>query len=108
MPSPWRYAPDGVHLYVRLQPRASRNRLIGQYQGRLKIALTAPPVAGEANAALLAFVAALLQVSPSSLFLLNGEKSRNKTIGIRTAAPAVVIQRLAAALSQVDKTAAND
>jgi uncharacterized protein (TIGR00251 family) len=97
-----------VRLRVRLQPRASRNRLIGQHEGRLKIALTAPPVEGEANAALLTFLAALLQIPRSSLRLLDGEKSRNKEVGVRTAAPAVLIRRLEAVLSRVDKTAGND
>jgi uncharacterized protein YggU (UPF0235/DUF167 family) len=42
--------PTGVELLVLVQPRASRTKVLGEHDGRLKIALAAPPVDGEANA----------------------------------------------------------
>ncbi len=45
----------GVELSVLVQPRASRTKVVGEHDGRLKIALSAPPVDGEANAALIEF-----------------------------------------------------
>ena len=39
----------GVEIAVHAQPRASRSRLVGEHDGRLKVQLAAPPVEGEAN-----------------------------------------------------------
>lgn len=68
----------GIRLAVRLQPRASRNQVLGVHGDRLKIALTAPPVEGAANAACQAFLAELFKVSKGSVRLIGGEKSRDK------------------------------
>ncbi len=69
---------NGIRLAVRLQPRASRNQVVGLMGDRLKVALTAPPVEGAANAACQAFLAELFKVSKGSVTLVNGEKSRDK------------------------------
>jgi uncharacterized protein (TIGR00251 family) len=69
---------DGIRLAVRLQPRASRNQVVGIMGDRLKVALTAPPVEGAANAACQAFLAELFKVSKGSVRLIGGEKSRDK------------------------------
>ena len=44
-----------VLLHVRVQPRASREAVVGEVEGRLRVALTAPPVEGAANDALRRF-----------------------------------------------------
>lgn len=69
---------DGIRLAVRLQPRASRNQVLGLMGDRLKLALTAPPVDGAANAACQAYLADLFHVSKSAVKLVSGEKSRDK------------------------------
>ncbi len=69
-------------LSVRVQPRASRNEVAGLVGETLKIRLTAPPVEGEANAACLKFLADLLDLAPSRLEILRGERSRTKVIRI--------------------------
>lgn len=69
---------DGIRLAVRLQPRASRNQVVGVMGDRLKVQLTAPPVEGAANAACQAFLAEVFKVSKSSVRLIGGEKSRDK------------------------------
>jgi uncharacterized protein (TIGR00251 family) len=69
---------EGIRLAVRLQPRASRNQVVGIMGDRLKVALTAPPVEGAANAACQAFLAELFKVSKGSVRLVGGEKSRDK------------------------------
>ena len=51
----------GSVLEVLVQPRASRTRVVGEHDGRLKIQLAAPPVDGEANAALIEFLADALR-----------------------------------------------
>jgi len=70
-------------LEVRVLPRASREELAGfDETGRLRIRLTAPPVEGEANRALLRFLAARLGVPRRRVSLVRGESSRNKVIEV--------------------------
>jgi uncharacterized protein (TIGR00251 family) len=108
MSHPWNRTPNGVLLHIRLQPRASRDRLVGLHGAALKIALTAPPVEGAANAALLAYTATLLQVPRAAVSLLSGAKSRDKHVLVQTPAPDHLIQRLEAMLARVDKKVGND
>lgn len=71
-----------VRLSVRVQPRASRDAIAGVHEGALKVALTAPPVEGEANAALVQLLAKVLGVAKRDVRLVAGEKSRRKTLEI--------------------------
>lgn len=71
---------DGVELLVLVQPRASRSKVVGEHDGRLKIALAAPPVDGEANAALIEFIADALDVRKADVRLADGETSRRKRL----------------------------
>jgi len=71
-----------VTLSLRVQPRASRNAVVGWTGDTLKIRLTAPPVEGAANAACLAFLADLLDLPQSQFEILRGERSRNKVVQI--------------------------
>jgi hypothetical protein len=77
--------PDGVRLEVLVQPRASRTRVAGEHAGRLKIQLAAPPVDGEANAALVAFLAEALSVRRADVSIERGETGRRKTVRVRGA-----------------------
>ncbi len=72
----------GAVLEVLVQPRASRTRVVGEHDGRLKIQLAAPPVDGEANAALLAFLAGALGVRRAEVALLAGESGRRKRVRV--------------------------
>jgi hypothetical protein len=74
---------QGLVFKVRLQPRSSRNRIVGLQGEALKVQLTAPPVKGEANKALLEFLAGKLGVGKSQLQILSGHTSREKQIGVR-------------------------
>src|SRR3989442_10952430 len=71
-----------VPLSLGLQPRASRNAVVGWSGDTLNIRLMAPPVEGAANAACLEFLADLLDLSQSQLEILRGERSRNKVVQI--------------------------
>lgn len=82
-------------LSVRVQPRASRNEVAGLVGDMLKIKLTAPPVEGEANDACLAFLAKLLDLAPSRLAIIQGDRSRNKVIRITGLTQVEVTARLA-------------
>ena len=86
----WLKAIDGgVELLVLVQPRASRTKVIGEHDGRLKIALSAPPVDGEANAALIEFVSDALDVKKASVALVEGDTSRRKRLRVMSVAAEV-------------------
>jgi uncharacterized protein len=86
---------DGkVSFAVRVQPRASRDAIAGEYQGGLKIRLTAPPVDDRANEALRNLLAARLKVSLSAVRIASGERSRTKRVEIR-GVTATMIRELA-------------
>jgi len=103
MACPWHHSNNGIRLRVHLQPRASQNRIVGIHGEALKIALTAPPVAGAANAALLRFLAKLLAIPQSSVSLLSGEKSREKQLLICTSNAERTIHTLRDVVQRVDK-----
>ena len=69
-------------LSVRIQPRASKNGISRMQDGSLKIRLTAPPVDGAANEALVAFLSDTLSVSKSQIEILSGHTSREKRVKI--------------------------
>jgi uncharacterized protein len=81
---------DGVYLRVRVQPRASRNQALPGPDGTLRVALMAPPVEGAANQALEAYLAKALGVAKSSVAVVSGLKSRDKTVRFRHADPGKV------------------
>jgi hypothetical protein len=72
-----------VTFSVRVQPRASRNEIEGEWQGALKVRLTAPPVDDRANEALCRLLAANLNIPASAVRIIGGLKSRSKRIEIR-------------------------
>lgn len=67
---------------VVIQPKASRDEIVGRHGDAIKIKLTAPPVEGKANAALIAFLAKKLGIPKSAITILRGHASRRKTIAI--------------------------
>ncbi len=85
-----REEPGGVVLEILVQPRASRTRVLGEHDGRLKIALAAPPVDGEANAALVEFLAGALGVRKAAVTILRGEAGRRKTVRVAAVGGAAI------------------
>jgi uncharacterized protein len=73
---------DGCTLSVRVHPGARKNGVTGVHADALKIALTAPPAAGKANEALIAFVADALRVPRARIVIVSGLTSRAKMIRI--------------------------
>ena len=67
---------------MRLQPRASSSRITGEKDGVIQIRVTAPPVDGEANAALEKLVAKKLGIAKSKVKVVKGETSREKLLEI--------------------------
>ncbi len=67
---------------VRVTPRASREAIAGVHDGALKVALTAPPVEGAANAALIALLAKALGVPKRAVRIASGETGRVKRVEV--------------------------
>ena len=81
-------------LRVRVQPRSSRNAIIGWKDGVLGVRLTAPPIDGAANKACGEFLAEYLGVKRYQVTLAAGEKSREKTFIIEGLEQTEVEERL--------------
>jgi len=73
---------EGVIFSVRLTPRAGKNEIVGVQAGALRVRLTAPPVEGAANAALIEFIAERLKVRKSAVSIASGERSRHKIVRV--------------------------
>ena len=71
-----------MRLTVRVRPGASRNRIDGFRDGALVVRLTAPPVAGQANAALVVLLARQLGVARRDIEILRGQRGRLKVISV--------------------------
>jgi uncharacterized protein (TIGR00251 family) len=76
-------APGGVTIEVWAQPRASRTRAAGLHGDALKVQLAAPPVDGEANAELTAYLAKTLGVPRSSVEIVRGDTGRKKRVFVK-------------------------
>jgi len=84
---PWyQWQGDDLLLWVRAQPRASRDALVGPYGDALKVQITAPPVEGKANEHLIRFLAKAFGVPRMQVELLSGESGRNKRFRISSPA----------------------
>ena len=70
----------GVLLRIHVQPGARSERVAGLHGDRLKVAVTARPDRGAANAAVVDLLARLLSISASSLELKRGHTSRQKDL----------------------------
>ena len=73
----------GVRMSIRVQPRASRNEIVGEHGDALKIRLTAPPVDGAANGELVGFLAKRLGCGRSAISIEHGRSGRLKRLRIR-------------------------
>jgi uncharacterized protein (TIGR00251 family) len=72
----------GVRIKIRVQPRARRNAIESVIGDALKVRVTAPPVEGQANAALVALLAETFGVARSAVSIVAGEGSRDKIVAI--------------------------
>ena len=71
-----------VTVDILVQPRASRAKIGPMHDGRIKIAVTAPPVDGEANAAVIELLARRLGIARGNIEIVAGAGSRRKTLKI--------------------------
>ncbi len=87
-------ANGSVTFAARIVPRSSRNQIVGVEGGALRIKLTAPPVEGAANAALIEFVAEWLAVRRSAVSIVSGNRARNKLVRVMGVTREYVYERI--------------
>ena len=73
---------DGLILRLYIQPKASRDTIIGLHGDEVKVAITAPPVDGQANAHLVKYLAKQFRVAKSQVLLEKGDLGRHKQVKI--------------------------
>lgn len=73
---------NGIIVPIKVIPKSQKNEIVGWENEELKIKIMAVPEKGNANDALVSFLAKFLKISKSSLSLHSGEKSRHKRICI--------------------------
>ena len=81
-------------LQIRVQPRARRDELVGEREGRIVVRVAAPPVDGKANAAACRLLARAAGVEPSAVEVVRGHGSRDKTVRVSGADAAAVRRSL--------------
>lgn len=81
-------------ISVRVYPNAKKNELGGVTGGVWQLKVTAPPVEGKANAALITVLSKLLGVSKSRLSIIRGHTGRNKIVAVDSLSDEEVMKRL--------------
>lgn len=71
---------DGLDVTIRVKPRASKSRVLGERNGALEVAVAAPPVDGEANAELARTLATFFDLATSRVQIVSGKTGKNKVI----------------------------
>jgi uncharacterized protein (TIGR00251 family) len=78
--------PTGVkvhaHIRVKVLPRSTTNQIISQEDGLFKVKLTAPPVEGKANKALIELLAKRLRIGKGKIEIISGKRSKLKSVRI--------------------------
>ena len=70
----------GVIFKVRVIPKSNKDEIVGVYGDALKLKVAAPPVRGKANEAIVSFLGSILGVSSDRVMIIQGERSKDKTI----------------------------
>ncbi len=92
----------GAALPVKVTPRARANQIVGFAEdGTLKVRVTAPPVGGAANEAVIALLAEALGVAKGKIEIVAGHTSTQKLVSVVGLSPEQVDQRLQAAMHDV-------
>ena len=87
-------AEGGAAFAVRVMPRAKKNEISGRHGNAIKVRLTAPPVEGAANEALIDLLAEKLGVRVNQIEILAGHASRDKIVCVVGLTPQEVEERL--------------
>ncbi|MFN8769393.1 MAG: DUF167 domain-containing protein [Neisseriaceae bacterium] len=73
-----------MKLHVVIKPQAKNNKVLGVINGRLKIAIAAPPIDGKANKELITFLSKLLSLKKQEIVIANGQTNHLKILHIIT------------------------
>jgi len=76
-----------IFLKVYLHPKSSKTEIVGPFRDGIKVKVTAPPVEGKANEALIRFLAKEWRIPATGIEIVRGHRSREKTLRISTQAP---------------------
>lgn len=90
---PLREGEGGVSFSVKVHPRARKNAVTGAVGDALKLSLTAPPVDGKANQAVIEFFADWFEIPRSSVTITSGLTGRLKVVHIRGVRPEQILRR---------------
>lgn len=74
---------DDLLLHLVLQPKASRDAFVGLLGDELKVAITAPPIDGQANKHLIKFLSKQFKVPKSAVIVEKGKLNRHKLVRIK-------------------------
>lgn len=85
----------GCRIHLHVVPRASRTQVMGLHDGRVKLQVAAPPVDGEANAAIIKWAAKLLGVTRDSVHIASGATGKRKTVAVSGVSREEALARLA-------------
>ena len=89
---------DELWLDLFIQPKASRDQIQGVHGDELKVAITAPPVDGQANSHLIKYLAKQFKVAKGQIQIVRGELGRHKTVTIH--APKQLPEEIALLLAE--------
>jgi uncharacterized protein len=91
---------SGAAITVRITPRSGRDEITGVLEnGTVKIRLKAAPVEGQANSALIKFLADVLSIAPSKIEIVAGHTSKDKLITILGLDSTTVQERIMARIA---------
>ncbi len=93
---------EGASLAVRAQPGAKKNKITGEHDGALKVAVTTPPEDGRANEALAKFLAKIFGCKSSQVEILQGKTDRRKVFQFAGMNPDDLQAAVATILAETD------
>ncbi len=73
----------GIVVSIKVQPNASKDRVVGEHADQIKIAVTVAPEKGKANKAVIKVLSRWLGIKSSDIEIVSGETSRDKKVFIR-------------------------
>ena len=100
MPTDNTQSASQARIKVRVQPRASRNEVVGYREDEVRLRVTSPPEAGRANEGVIALLSQALHIPKSRICILRGLSSRNKLVLVEGLTEGQIRRRIEAALSR--------
>ena len=74
--------PGGCRIHLHVAPRASRTKVAGLHDGRIKLTVAAPPVEGRANEEIVKFLARALRVGRTAVRIVSGDGGKRKVVEV--------------------------